>query len=547
MYLDQADSPKQVRAALAEGDPEMEEDVRRGLRNAVDLAWQDPVSEWDNLSKDEMLASVEHYLDGDLMGLVDELESRGEQEVAEVLRTVPEEKIREALRLELGIAADRLERWSQGRSPIPPGSSSALFEFGGGQGPGLQVAPIHQSITVRLDEPLSWVPPDTVTEILKREGPYGSEWEVVDEGFYDSGWHEAGDYLRLEIKRDNALEWAQDLRQEYYSALVDAEPAEAVSALAKELDIHYPELAKRVRKAKLPKDVLADYAVTYFQDPEEGIELLSEAMGTFGYEGSKAPTILEIDQDTLRRLGVHHGRWEHGAPWRLVDLPPEELAYEGTLQRHCVGRHGMGYKEAVERGKTAIWSLRSKFDRPLLTFEVDLRAWESARNRETPRPARGAAIVQLKGKLNRPPGKDEDEEVVLEWIFDQLGVDPSSVRDYARARAANPTPSFCAPWRPYDQRDVPEPTRQNPRFAALKQRLANPWEYASQIRRISDLSRSQQANLYAAMEDLQKARRQALEAERHRMVGERTRWRERAVHAERHLQRLEQAYGLVPG
>ena len=122
----------------------------------------------------------------------------------------------------------------------------------------------------------------------------------------------------------------------------------------------HPDIHKKLKKAKPPKDVMLSYATAYMADPEdEGIEVLREAVGMFGYEGTRGNTMLELGKDTLRELGITQGRWWDGAPWKLVNLPPEELAYEGTLQRHCVGRYDMGYRQAVERGDIQIWSLRS--------------------------------------------------------------------------------------------------------------------------------------------------------------------------------------------
>lgn len=471
MLLDEAEGSEQVAAALDIGDPELERDVRLQIRDLVQSGWSHASTEWDDLDEEELVTRVEQYFDGDLMGLAVDLAGH-DADVDRVLQTIPDQHVKDALRAEVEKAAERTARWIGGRGvPTALPRPSTLFEFEGGQGGGIRIGPIHHSINIRIAEPLSWVPSGHLVDLLKDEGPYKVDWEEYDEDAYSTGWFESDDQLRMVVKREDAVEWAQDLRQDYYSELIDADPAEATRALLSELERLYPELARKVRKAKLPKDVLADYAVAYFQDREEGIEILSEAMGVFGYEGSNAETILEIDKDILRQLGVHHGRWEHGAPWRLADLPPEELAYEGTLMRHCVGRHGMGYREAVERGDTAIWSLRSRFERPLLTFEVNLPAWKTADETQQSPGMRGRAIVQLKGKLNRPAGVDADEAAVLGWVFDQLGVDPREVQGFAPARAANPAGSFCAPWRPYRERVAEAPRAVNPRFAARRQRL----------------------------------------------------------------------------
>jgi hypothetical protein len=157
----------------------------------------------------------------------------------------------------------------------------------------------------------------------------------------------------------------------------------------------------------------------------------------------------------LQALGITSGRWWDGAPWRLVNLPIEELAYEGTLMRHCVGRFDMGYRDAVERGLTQIWSLRSQFNRPVLTFEIDVHDMRSAQP-----VIRAGAIQQLKGKLNRQAGQDADEARVLFWIFAKLGVDPAGVEDFVGEsffagegfEPPQQNPGFNAPWRPYHER-----------------------------------------------------------------------------------------------
>jgi hypothetical protein len=208
-------------------------------------------------------------------------------------------------------------------------------------------------------------------------------------------------------------------------------------------------------KAKFPSSALKSYAAAFFEmldndeyEDEDRVQFIREALGMWGYEGSDAEVVLEIDRDKLEELGVTRGKWLDNAPWRLVSLPPVELAYEGTMLRHCVGRFDMGYRERVERGDIWIWSLRDKYARPRLTWEVDTYLWASAdawqQSLDLARNRRGGAIRQLKGFANRHAGLGNDEQKVLEYIFDELDVDPRSVHDYEK-RDKNPSETDC-PW-----------------------------------------------------------------------------------------------------
>ena len=222
-----------------------------------------------------------------------------------------------------------------------------------------------------------------------------------------------------------------------------------VDHFLRSLDLRDPELAARIRKAELPADALAAYAVAYHG--AEGVRILKEAVGDFGYEGSRGETILEVGHEDLRAMGITSGRWWDGAPWRLVNLPVQELAYEGTRQRHCVGRFDMGYREAVERGEREVWSLRSVFDSPVLTFDVDASEWNAA---TTPVHA-GIAIEHVGGKLNRDAGADPEEAKVLYFVCAALEVDPEFVGDFVDARRRRTPIGFDVPWVPYHLRKRP--------------------------------------------------------------------------------------------
>jgi hypothetical protein len=133
------------------------------------------------------------------------------------------------------------------------------------------------------------------------------------------------------------------------------------------------------------------------------------------------------------------------------------------MMNHCVGQSGMGYIDAVKRGETEIWSLRSRDNKPRFTLEVDASFHDADDNaarpqtgaiptwaRELPQPhranyLRATAIKQVKGKGNRTPGyadvrktggiKFPDEVIFWDSVFRAMGVDIDSVEDFDAPQA----------------------------------------------------------------------------------------------------------------
>jgi hypothetical protein len=277
-----------------------------------------------------------------------------------------------------------------------------------------------------------------------------SSWEDVIGGTSD---------IFVDMPSDEyVLEMLLDWRFEGIAEIAEEDPATAIDFFLGELDRHAPDVGRALLKQKLPRDVLLSHAMAYLEMDnrdapiEERLQFVREAVGQFGYEDSRAEVIMEIDRSVLRDcLGIASGKWYERAPWRLVKLPPEELAYEGTMLRHCVGRFDMGYRERVEEMEIEIWSLRDRKGRPRLTWEVQLTGAEMPfddvdedRMEMFMTQERGAAITQLKGFANRLAGEGSDEQAVLTFIFSQLMIDPNSVRDY-RPRARNPSKNE-SPW-----------------------------------------------------------------------------------------------------
>ena len=99
------------------------------------------------------------------------------------------------------------------------------------------------------------------------------------------------------------------------------------------------------------------------------------------------------------------------------------------MQRHCVGRPGMGYARSVQDGEIKIFSLRTPNAKAILTIEVTLD-----------RQGRPTKIPQVLGFTNRLPGfeagrghsevtKPEEVRKVAEFIRDYLRLDPYEAKD----------------------------------------------------------------------------------------------------------------------
>ena len=449
------ESKKALRAALKRKDPELLHDIDREIRGALrgahyeydeDLSLDYP-SVASAIDWDEIAGTVLNEGPGDL--------------------PLPDELLKEHLKDELVTAVDYWNAATRGNRVNQ--QQGQLFKIDEGSGIHHISHPSYE-ISVRAPVVLThFMTEKEIAALLKDE--VDADFEA-DDDWFRSGWIEdQNQQLSLHLRKDQVEEWLVDKYRAYLDDLIGAEPDVAIAELFRILEAQAPELKKKIKKAKLPKDVLLSYAGAYFESPEDGLELLAEAVGSWGYEGSRGEPILEVTKEDLRNMGITQGAWWDGAPWLLLNLPVRELAYEGTLQRHCVGRFDMGYREAVANGETEIWSLRSRFNKPVLTFEVTIDEWkeadaheEKAKNddvwrlsaeekelaREGAAIRRATAITQLKGKLNRIAGTEEEEAKVLLFIFEILGVNPKYVEDFAR-RSRNPM-GFDRPFVPYHAR-----------------------------------------------------------------------------------------------
>lgn len=132
----------------------------------------------------------------------------------------------------------------------------------------------------------------------------------------------------------------------------------------------------------------------------------------------------------------------------VADLRSDQLRTEGRMQRHCVGRPGMGYARKVDEGRIKIFSLRAPNAKAILTLEIALDSH-----------GRPEDIRQVLGFTNRLPGfesgrshekvtKPDEVRKVAEFIREYLHLDPYTSKDLRpalevvegglEARRANP-------------------------------------------------------------------------------------------------------------
>ena len=466
MKLKEAESPEEVEQALEAGDSELEEDIKSKLQDHLN-GYILSLSSDEDLYSEEPDRLAEEVLHA---GVPDKILSRMKSAYPTLVSDIPEEWLRDNLQYQVDQGA---KDFFQGHS-----WGSRLMAFEQDDNPsseGIVIRPLKVEISLPIeDTDFELVPARHIEKVLDSLGPSGATWHDGGMGYvYSGNIDHPSDSIVVYPDSSEFYEWLIDQRTNYYSDLVESDPDVAVRAFLKAMANREPDLYKKIRKAKLPEDVLASYAVAFFEDQDEGLQVIREALGMWDYAGSRGETILEVDREKLRDLGITSGRFWDGAPWKLVNLPPQELAYEGTLQRHCVGRYDMGYRDAVEIGDIMIWSLRSQFNKPLLTFEVSKPIWEMARSAEE----KASAFEQVKGKLNRLAGETADEAAVVGYIFDALGVDPNRVPDFQPKRAANPG----KPRRTFDQ--------PHPGSESRTRRRNAPQRPPSELTRYNDLKR----------------------------------------------------------
>jgi hypothetical protein len=340
------------------------------------------------------------------------------------------------------------------------GQVRAIMGFEHASGPGEDVVvlippiPDVQELEIVIYEPLAWLGRPQLTDMIvdrgvedlrSRGAQSGSELRWT--GTYvpaEGDEMEQAAYVKMNITK--LREAVMDAVGVDIEEAMERDPTLAIEEFYRQLQERDPELYRKIKKEKLPTDVLISFAKQLFQDPTYGLQILREATGDWGYEGSKAELLLEVSKDDLRALGFDEARkgsrYIQQAPWALVSLPPPELAFEGTWLRHCVGNPSFGYRDKVANSEMMIWSLRRRavgdsgrvFYLPYSTWEVDAGEWENARSPQ----ARGRAIKQLKHKTNILGPTTEEEDQFYRLIFDRLDIDPASVRDYSPSNIGKP-------------------------------------------------------------------------------------------------------------
>lgn len=253
---------------------------------------------------------------------------------------------------------------------------------------------------------------DVVLRILQEYAPRG-EHTACGWGFC-SKYPSQEDSFVLIVDEARLYETIVDDKLAEFEVMVSSRPERAIETMFSNLD---SDIVRRMKKLKLPRESLLAYAHAYLTDPEDGEETIRAAIGEYDLDLDDAEVLTTISRTDLRDIGVTADRWVSGAPWSLIALTPERLPHEGAMQRHCIGRPDMPYVDQLRDGQIYAWSLRSFFNKPVLTFEVDREAWDLA---DHPLD-RAEAITQIKGKLNRDPPEDEDERRVLELLGERMG------------------------------------------------------------------------------------------------------------------------------
>ncbi len=160
----------------------------------------------------------------------------------------------------------------------------------------------------------------------------------------------------------------------------------------------------QTRHNKVETDVahVADWIAASVKDNDpwlsrvdaQGRPLKLLKIGSLGQAVKEADKAMDIKNQQMRDSVIAAGGTKTadkgidlGNGFRMVRLTnADELKAEGVCMSHCVGQGA--YDDGVESGKTEIYSLRDRFNKPHVTIELD-----AGRGR----------IVQVKGKGDKKP------------------------------------------------------------------------------------------------------------------------------------------------
>lgn len=445
--LEDHESLKQVEAALDAGDEELEQDLEAALRVAFDKVergkgvdyYNQELETYDFVNAFDP-ADVIAY-DSGLTSLSRELQAEAKQQMVD------------ALEYDL---SNRRYRYFQ----IYGRRSELSWDV-----------PYTVSVGVEPSKVFDYpdlIPPEYAERFWAGIEPFFGlldGWQEPTDNVVAYNYGDQEGYEPATLILNNADEFCRDILQDLVSNMNEDE---VLVFFEETLMSHFSRKELELLFKKINKEELVDFANAYFIDdePDEVLEILKDYV-----TGLSAPkgllgdreVILKISPETIARLGIRKGIIKEEAPWYLLKLEPNDLSIEGVLMNHCVGQYKMGYREAVEREEIEIWSLRDRNGKPRFTLEVDSRFNDT----EDP-DEKAEAISQLKGKGNRTPGYAQSrssslkfpEEVELwDYIFSELGINPSKVSDFPafhyvaeqpelRANPRRRMRSFDEPYRP---------------------------------------------------------------------------------------------------
>ena len=427
MLLRDATSEEQVAAALAAGDEELLDDIEDELKEAKRRWERDPVDyDADNGIDVEDQVTTDAFVDAVIH------QSPTEYELA----NIPREAVVAAVTNMPERTYSRVKHFG----PFYLNDHCKHFDF-------------YVTASVSYYFPSHWAPdnaefiPENLAKEFWEDLGYRLDWEHTSHVDGDNWAHGEGERLCITAAEDEFVEWCRDTIAEYMGTVVRKDPEKAKELFFALLANRNGKIAAALKEAKLPDDELLELAQQWFTDQDEAYEAIEEYVSAITATGEPNEIIAEWSKQDIADMGIRQGTLFENAPWKLIKLHASDLRGEGRMMNHCVGQSGMGYIDAVKRGETEIWSLRSRDNKPRFTLEVDSAFYDVGGRAEVPeegdnwRVWRGEHIKQLKGKANRTPGfadvrrtggiKFPDEVIFWNSALNQFGVDPGVVEDFS--------------------------------------------------------------------------------------------------------------------
>jgi len=440
MLLADATSKEEVEAALAEGDDELDYDIRDQLKSLEQKIWN--YSENEELVIEDIVRDREDFKDA----VVEQSDPD--------LSDVPDVYIANAL-------ADEARRggifeWDRGYW------SRGFAGFGFTLSPSLS---LYLSDSYIDDiEGAEFIPSSYIEDFYKSFRDV--DWEVTDRLTEQSALAPGYEDVNIRASEDDFHEFCRDIVREWHRDLVEKDKPAAIKTFIEEVKSSNRELGNKLAQTPPSDDDLIELATDWFESDEddrgEVIEKIADYYQTISEPSEAEPdlVIATFSRDEIKDMGITKGPLFEQTPWRLIKLKPYQLRLEGTRMKHCVGDKGMGYIQAVKDGEVEIWSLRDSASKPRFTLEVDSSFYDN----DDP-ASKADAIKQLKGAANRTPGhasrgdrsiKFPEEVIFWKKVFKDIGVDSERVDDFDAARITvqsngrqvRRNSSFDEPYRP---------------------------------------------------------------------------------------------------